>query len=148
MRVAGVIRRGLCTYCHAYSRCCRKAVSEEEPSSVSVVSKLGRNQVRSSRLRVIFSITQGAVSILSSQSLGKNSLAGLLLFFFSGCLFPTSSCDSIESARPAPAGESDMVLRIVRCLSRCSKSSSRRQIRTGGELLGGLLGAGIRSGLS
>lgn len=45
---------------------------------------------------------------------GENSLAGLLLFFFSGCLFPTSSCDSIESARPAPAGESDMVLQIVR----------------------------------
>ena len=42
MGVIRANRRGLSTYCHAFSRCCRKAVSEE-PSSVSVMSQLNRN---------------------------------------------------------------------------------------------------------
>lgn len=95
------------TYCHAFSRCCRNAVSAQKPSASATKHPLKESRNHGGRPR--------RPPHAPGRPRPRNrkgpiySLAGLLLFFFSGCLLDTSSRESIESARPAPFGDSDMM---------------------------------------
>lgn len=91
------------TYCHAFSRCCRNAVSAQEPSASA--TKHYRNVATAPRHP-----SHAPERPKAAKHKGPiYSLAGLLLFFFSGCLLEASSRESIESARPAPFGDSDIM---------------------------------------
>lgn len=83
------------TYCHAFSRCCLKAVSvgrRVDQPSAQITPRCPSASIVPVR-RIVRVRRRGGGT---EEGRGRNSLAGLRLFFFSLVLLP-ESWDAIES---------------------------------------------------